>query len=87
MIREYLRYDLSFFKYPDQELQMTGNTFSDREFQIIKLIESGMSSDQIAEKLFVRTFTINTHRRNILDKTGKAHISEVIYELKKKGLL
>ena len=83
----YLGNDMSFFRYPDQELLMIGNIFSDREFQIIKLIESGMSSDQIAKKLFVSTFTINTHRRNIMDKTGKAHISEVIYELKEKGLL
>lgn len=83
----YLGTDMSFFKYPDQELLMIGNIFSDREFQIIKLIESGMSSVQIAKKLFVSTFTINTHRRNILDKTGKAHISEVIYDLKEQGLL
>jgi hypothetical protein len=28
------------------------------------------------------SFTINTHRRNILVKTGKAHTSDVIYDLK-----
>jgi hypothetical protein len=83
----YLGNDMSFFKYPDEELLKVGNIFTDREFEIIKLIESGLNSDQIAKKLFVSTFTINTHRRNILDKTGKAHISDVIYDLKEKGFL
>ena len=66
---------------------MKGNIFTDLEFEIIKLIHSGLNSEQIANKLFVSTFTINTHRRNIFDKTGKAHISDVIYDLKEKGLL
>ena len=87
MIREYQRYDLSFFKFPDQELLMAGNFFYDCEFQVLKLIESGLNSDQIAKELFVSTYTINTHRRNILDKTGKAQISDMIYDLEEQGLL
>ena len=46
--------------------------FQIREFEIIKLIESGLSSEQIAEKLFMSRYTVNTHRRNILEKTGKS---------------
>ena len=30
---------------------------------------------------------MNTHRRNILQKTGKAYISDLIYDLKERGLL
>jgi len=65
----------------------TGKLFTNREFEIIRLIEAGLSSEQIAEKLFLSLFTINTHRANILEKAGKAHISDVIYEFKEKGLL
>ena len=83
----YVGNDLSNFRYPDEELLQKGHSFTDREFEIIKLIESGLNSEQIAKKLFVSTFTINTHRRNILVKTGKAHISDVIYDLKEEGLL
>jgi DNA-binding CsgD family transcriptional regulator len=83
----YLGEDLSYFRYPDEELLQTGNIFSDREFEIIRLVESGMSSEQIAEKLFLSLHTVNTHRRNILKKTGKAHISELIYDLTERGLL
>jgi len=83
----YIGNDLSFLRYPDEELLNMGNVFSDREFEIIKLIESGMSTEQIAEKLFLSPYTVNTHRGNILRKTGKTHIFELINELQEKGLL
>ena len=79
--------DISFFRYPDEELLMTGNIFSEREFEIIKLVQEGFDSGQIAEKLFLSRHTVNTHRKNILEKTGKAHISDLIYSLKEQGLL
>jgi hypothetical protein len=83
----YLGNDLSFFKYPDEELLMIGNNFTDREFEILKLIQSGLNSVQIGEKLFLSKYTIDTHRRNILEKSGNAHISDLIYDLKEQGLL
>jgi hypothetical protein len=83
----YLGNDRSYFKYPDVELLMIGSNFTDREFQIIRLIGSALNSEQIGEKLFLSKYTIDTHRRNILKKAGKSHISDVIYDLKEKGLL
>jgi hypothetical protein len=79
--------DLSFFRYPDEELLKIGPLFSTRELEIIKLIESGMSSKQIADKLFLSVYTVNTHRSNILEKSGKTQIPELIYELKEQGVL
>ena len=79
--------DLSYFNYPDDELLKIGNIFTKREFEIIKLIESGLNSEQIAEKLFLSHYTINAHRANILKKTNKSHISELIYDLNERGLL
>jgi DNA-binding CsgD family transcriptional regulator len=46
-----------------------------------------MSSEQIAEKLFISVNTVSTHRKNIIDKDGKHNISEVVYELMGKGLM
>jgi Zn-dependent M16 (insulinase) family peptidase len=37
--------------------------------------------------LFFSLHTVNTHRRNILKKTGKETISELIYDLMERGLL
>jgi len=83
----YLGDDARFFRFADDALLMYGHVFSDREFEIIKLIHSGLSSEQIGEKLFLSKYTIDTHRRNILEKTGKNHISELIYDLHERGLL
>ena len=83
----YVGNNLSYFRFPDEEMLKLGNVLSDREFEIVKLVHLGLNSEQIAEKLFLSKHTINTHRNNILTKTGKAHISDLIYELKERGLL
>jgi len=83
----YFGNDLTYFRYPDEKMLQMGNVFTKREFEVIKLIESGHSTEQIAEKLFLSNFTINTHRGNILKKTKKTYISDLILELKERGLI
>jgi DNA-binding NarL/FixJ family response regulator len=39
------------------------------------------------KKLFISPDTVNTHRRNILEKSGKESVAELIYELKERGIL
>ncbi len=79
--------DLQLFKYPDEELLNMGNVFTKREFEIIKLIQLGLNSEQIADKLFVSHYTINAHRANILKKTYNSSMSELIHDLNSKGML
>ena len=79
--------DLSLFKYPDEKFLQTGSVFTKREFEIIKLIQLGFSTEQLAEKLFVSTNTVNVHRGNILKKTGKSRFSKLIYDLHAQGML
>jgi hypothetical protein len=44
---------LSYFRYPYDEMLQMRNEFSTREFKLIRLIESGLSREQIAEKLLL----------------------------------
>ena len=83
----YMGEDLSYFKYPDKELLEMGMLLSQREFEVLKLVEQGMSSEQIAEKLFLSINTVHTHRCKKLSKTGKESISELIYDFKERGLM
>jgi len=83
----YIGNDMSLFRFPDEKLLKVGPNLSDREYEIIKLVEKGMSSKQIAEKLYLSAHTVDNHRSNILDKLGKATISDAIYDLKNKGLM
>jgi two-component system, NarL family, nitrate/nitrite response regulator NarL len=43
---------------------------TDREVEIIRLIEKEYSNKQIAETLFISERTVETHRKNIFRKTG-----------------
>jgi DNA-binding NarL/FixJ family response regulator len=43
---------------------------SQRELEIIQLIAEGYTNTEIAEKLFLSTHTVNTHRKNIMQKLG-----------------
>jgi DNA-binding NarL/FixJ family response regulator len=42
---------------------------TERELEILKLICLELTSEQIAEKLFISKRTVDTHRKNIIDKT------------------
>ena len=66
---------------------MTGIPYSNREFEIINLIASGLNTEQVAEKLFLSRETVSTHRRNILKKSGKKLMSDVIYDLVERGVM
>jgi len=83
----YIGNDLALFRYPDEVLLKTGHVFSDREFEIIKLIADGLGSEQIADKLFLSVNTVNTHRRNILKKTKKSTTHDLVIELQERGIL
>jgi DNA-binding CsgD family transcriptional regulator len=83
----YAGQDMSYFRLPDEKLLMVGPSFSQRELEIIRLLESGMSSDQIGEKLFISPHTVNTHRRNLLRKTGKANTADLVFSLQEQGVI
>jgi DNA-binding CsgD family transcriptional regulator len=77
--------DISYFRYPDENLLNTGNLFSDREYEIIQFLAKGLNTKQISEKLFISPYTVNTHRSNILQKSGKASVNELLSWLTEHG--
>lgn len=48
----------------------TEQNLSPREEEIVKLIGQEFSTAAIAEKLFISPRTVDTHRQNIMEKTG-----------------
>jgi DNA-binding CsgD family transcriptional regulator len=83
----YLGTDKSYFRYPDIQLLTAGNVFSKREYDIVNLLAEGRNSHQIADKLFLSIHTVNTHRRNLLKKSGKTSTNELILSLKERGVI
>ena len=52
----------------EEESTPESETFSAREKEIIVCVVKGMTNKEIASKLFLSTHTVNTHRRNIINK-------------------
>ena len=53
-------------------------TVSPRELEVIRLIAEGYTNVQIAEKLFLSTHTVNTHRKNIMQKLGVNNTAAIV---------
>jgi DNA-binding NarL/FixJ family response regulator len=52
------------------EYTCEGLNISEREMEIIRLIAEGLSNKEVADKLFLSTHTVTTHRKNIMNKLG-----------------
>ncbi|WP_456423769.1 LuxR C-terminal-related transcriptional regulator [Lutibacter sp.] len=62
-------------------------SLSQRETEITTLIAKGMTSKEIATKLFLSPHTINTHRKNIMKKLGVKSTSELVLYAVNVGLI
>lgn len=51
---------------------------SKREVEVLTLIAEGLTNAEIADKLFTSKRTIETHRQNILEKTGARNTANLI---------
>lgn len=49
-----------------------------REMEILHLIAYEHTSNQIAEKLYISTDTVKTHRKHLFDKLGVRNIAGLI---------
>lgn len=61
-----------------EDVRMKFGMLSKREAQILGYVLDGKSSIEIAAILFISPNTVNTHRRNILKKTGSKSVLELI---------
>jgi DNA-binding CsgD family transcriptional regulator len=59
------------------------NCLNERENEVIKLMSEGLTSKEIAEKLYLSKRTIDYYRSIIKQKLGDSKKSEIIKYLKK----
>ncbi len=57
---------------------ITTQKLSTREIEIVGLLMQGLSSEEIAEKLFISFETVKSHRKHILEKTGAKNVAALI---------
>ena len=59
--------------------------FTKRELEVLKLITKGMSSKEIASKLYISKRTVDGHKANMINKTGSNNVIDLlIYAIKHK---
>jgi DNA-binding NarL/FixJ family response regulator len=61
--------------------------FSEREHEILRLIASGKTSEQIAERLKISHLTVKAHRRNMMRKLNVNNAAELITKALEMGFL
>lgn len=58
-----------------------------RENEVLKLVAQGMSTNDIAEKLFISFNTVESHRKNLKTKFGARNGAELIRMAAERGML
>lgn len=76
---------MAFHKVYHQTTEETPGTgkvqLSDREMEVVKLVAQGLSSKQIAQRLFISEETVKTHRRRMLQRNNISNFPQLIYQL------
>lgn len=60
---------------------------TEREIEVLVFISEGMTNVQIAEKLFLSNHTVNTHRKNIMQKLGVNNTASIVMYAVKSGFV
>lgn len=60
---------------------------SPREMEVLRKLAQGRSSARIAEELHISVHTVNTHRHNLLDRTGLKNTAELVRMASETGWL
>ena len=67
--------------------QATSHHLTPRETEIVRYIGSGMTNPEIAERLFLSTSTVDTHRKNILAKLQLKNTAALVRYAAENNLL
>lgn len=76
---------LKSFSKKESTLQML-EKLSDREMEVLECIASGLTTQEIAKKLFISKNTVETHRKNLLYKLEAKNTAELITNAYKRRL-
>jgi len=60
---------------------------TERELDVVVLLSRGMTNKEMADKLFLSKYTIETHRKNIMKKCEMKTAGQLIYFAMQQGLV
>jgi len=65
----------------------TTTDLSRRELEVLQLLANGLTTQQMADQLFVSKRTVESHRQNILEKTGAKNTAALVRYAMAQGYL
>jgi DNA-binding NarL/FixJ family response regulator len=71
----------------EDTLRAKDELFSQRERAVLQLLSKGKSSREIADELFIAERTVESHRRNMVEKSDVKNTAELIAYAASRGLL
>ena len=60
---------------------------TEREIEVLQLVVEGLSNKEIADKLFISVRTVDTHRRNLMEKLEAKNTAELVRKAFEKKLV
>ena len=60
---------------------------SKREIEMLHFLNQGLSSQEIAEQTFISVHTVNTHRKNMLNKLSAKNATEALNIARESGII
>jgi len=66
-------------------LKPVSHSFTKRELEVLKYMAEGRGSKEISECLYISKYTVDTHRKNILAKSGCNTINELVARSIREG--
>lgn len=78
--------------YPDSAPEVRlglahSREFTEREFEILRIMTTGVSNAAIAEKLNISEYTVKNHIRHMMEKTGCKSRTELAIEARVSGIV
>lgn len=78
--------------YPDSAPEVrlglaNSREFTEREFEILRIMTTGVSNAAIAEKLNISEYTVKNHIRHMMEKTGCKSRTELAIEARVSGIV
>ncbi len=67
---------------PENRIQLTR-----REKEVLKLLYEGLTTQEIAERLYISSHTVDSHRKNLLSKFSTKNTTSLLREAGKLGLV
>lgn len=63
------------------------DVLTQREQEILPLIASGLTSQQIADKIYLSLPTVKWYRKRLFEKLGATNAADLVSKAKEKGLV